>query len=46
VLFITGYAGSVLEDQLAPGMEIMGKPFALAALSDKVRRMLNTAPSG
>ena len=35
VLFITGYAGMALEDQLAPGMVVIGKPFTLAALAAK-----------
>jgi len=29
VLFITGYAGSLFQDQLAPGMDVIGKPFTL-----------------
>ena len=40
VLFITGYAGGVFEGQLAPGMEVMGKPFTLDALAAKVRGMV------
>lgn len=40
VLFITGYAGSALEGLLAPGMEVIGKPFALDALAARVRAML------
>ena len=48
VLFITGYAGSVLKDQLAPGMEMIGKPFALDALAIRISSMLkdqaNTRP--
>ena len=40
VLFITGYAGGALEGQLAPGMQVIGKPFALDALAAKVRMML------
>ncbi len=43
VLFITGYAGHALEGQLAPGMEIIGKPFALDALAAKIRDMLEAA---
>ena len=43
VLFITGYAGSALDGQLAPGMEVIGKPFALDALAAKVRAMLEPA---
>ena len=38
VLFITGFAGSVLKEQLAPGMEVIGKPFALDALAAQVQR--------
>jgi CheY-like chemotaxis protein len=45
VLFITGYAGSILKDQLAPGMEVIGKPFALDILVTKVRAMLEAAPA-
>ncbi len=48
VLFITGYAGSVLQDQLAPGMEVIGKPFTLDALVTRISSMLkgqaNTRP--
>ena len=40
VLFITGYAGNALEGQLAPGMQVIGKPSALNALAAKVRMML------
>jgi len=29
VLFITGYASSALDGQIASGMEAIGKPFAL-----------------
>ena len=39
VLFITGYAGSAL-DRLAPGMEVIAKPFALDALAAKISSML------
>ncbi len=42
-LFITGYEGSALEGQLAPGIEMIGKPFALDALAAKVRAMLEAA---
>jgi len=45
VLFITGYAGSALDGQLAPGMEVIGKPFALDALAARVRAMLKAAPA-
>ncbi len=44
VLFITGYVDGVLDCQLAPGMEVIGKPFALDALSARVRAMLGAAP--
>ncbi len=40
VLFITGYAGDALEEQLAPGMQVIGKPFALDALDVRIRAML------
>ena len=40
VLFITGYADGALDHQLAPGMEVIGKPFALDALAARVRAML------
>lgn len=45
VLFITGYAGSALDGQLAPGMEVIGKPFALDALAAEVRAMLELTPA-
>ncbi len=45
VLFITGYAGSTLETQLAPRMGVMGKPFTLDALAEQIRTMLETAPA-
>jgi len=44
VLFITGYADGALDGQLAPGMEVIGKPFALDALATRVRAMLEGAP--
>ena len=40
VLFITGYAGAALEEALAPGMAMLGKPFALDALAAQVGAML------
>jgi PAS domain S-box-containing protein len=40
VLFVTGYAGDALEAQLAPGMAVMTKPFALGALIARVQAML------
>ncbi|PPQ27977.1 PAS domain S-box protein [Rhodopila globiformis] len=46
VILITGYAGRALEaGELAPGMELMRKPFALAALTNRVRALLVEAPS-
>jgi len=42
VLFITGYAGDALERQLAPGTQVIGKPFALDALAVRIRAMLET----
>jgi PAS domain S-box-containing protein len=39
VLLITGYAGGVLEGELAPGMAVLGKPFRLNALATKVQQM-------
>ena len=44
VLFITGYAGSALNEHLAPGMAVIGKPFALDALAGRVRAMLGPTP--
>jgi DNA-binding response OmpR family regulator len=44
VLLITGYAGAALTDwQLAPGMEVMGKPFELDALAARVGDLLKQA---
>ena len=43
VLFITGYAGSTLDGELAPGMAVIGKPFALNALAAQVRALLEMA---
>jgi CheY-like chemotaxis protein len=40
VLFITGYAGAILEGQLAPGMLVIGKPFTLEAIAAKVKSMI------
>ena len=45
ILFITGYAGGALEGQLAPGMEVIGKPFALDDLAAKVRTMMEETPT-
>ena len=40
VLFITGFAGGALQEGLAAGMEILGKPFKINALATRVRRMV------
>jgi CheY-like chemotaxis protein len=40
VLFITGYAGSVLKDELAPDMEVIRKPFTLDVLAARIGAML------
>ncbi len=44
VLFITGYAGDALEmpdaGGLPTGMEVIGKPFTLAALADRLADMI------
>ena len=40
VLLVTGYAGSALDDQLGPDVQVMGKPFSLAQLSARVGAML------
>ena len=45
VLFITGYAGSMLDGQLARGMEVISKPFTLDALTAKLGRMAETSAS-
>ncbi len=44
ILFITGYAATAASrtDFLAPGMEMITKPFAIDALAQKVREILNT----
>jgi CheY-like chemotaxis protein len=45
VLFITGYAenAAVGHGHLAPGMQILAKPFVIAALANKVREMMEVA---
>jgi CheY-like chemotaxis protein len=44
VLLITGYAGADFDKTaLPPGMEILSKPFDLAALAARVRAMLDAA---
>jgi CheY-like chemotaxis protein len=47
VLFITGYAenAAVGNGLLAPGMEVLTKPFAMASLGQKVREMIEGAGS-
>jgi hypothetical protein len=42
VLFITGYAENAVvgNGHLDAGMQVMTKPFAMAALGDKVREMI------
>jgi PAS domain S-box-containing protein len=45
VLFITGYAeGNVIggKDSLAPGMQVMIKPFAMEALASRVRELVDS----
>jgi CheY-like chemotaxis protein len=43
VMLITGYAGKALDDAaLAPGMEVLRKPFALDALTARVCTLLRT----
>jgi CheY-like chemotaxis protein len=41
VLLITGYAGIILDGQLAPDMAVLGKPFAFDALAARTRAMLD-----
>jgi hypothetical protein len=45
ILFITGYAvnAAVGHGHLAPGMQILAKPFVIAALVNKVREMMEVA---
>jgi len=40
VLLVTGYAGSALERQLAPGMQVIGKPFMLETLAAQVGTLM------
>ncbi|WP_348642121.1 hypothetical protein [Methylobacterium sp. WL6] len=42
VLFITGYAenAALNHGHLAPGMEILVKPFALEALASRIRSLI------
>ncbi len=46
VLLITGYAGDAIKGQgrLAPGMELLGKPFGLEVLAIRVRKMIGRTP--
>ncbi|WP_447919881.1 PAS domain-containing protein [Achromobacter aegrifaciens] len=48
VLLMTGYAESAARDQgfLEQGLELIVKPFQLDKLSERVQRMLDTAPDG
>ena len=43
VLFITGYAGTAFDGRLAPGMEMISKPFPLDALAVRVQALLEAA---
>ena len=43
VLFVTGYAGTAFEGRLAPGMEVISKPFPLDALAVRVQALLEAA---
>ena len=46
VLFITGYAEShaIRTGRLAPGMEVMTKPFSMEALVEKIKKMISKKP--
>jgi PAS domain S-box-containing protein len=47
VLFISGYAAKVFGPaDLAPGMELIPKPFALDTLTARVRAILEASPTG
>ncbi|CLP60897.1 Blue-light-activated protein [Mycobacterium tuberculosis] len=48
VLFITGYAATAASrpDFLAPGMEMITKPFAMDDLAQKVREILTSRQNG
>jgi DNA-binding response OmpR family regulator len=43
VLFITGYAenAAIGHGHLAPGMQVITKPFAINALGDRIRQMID-----
>jgi CheY-like chemotaxis protein len=46
VLFVTGYAETAAGNSfLEPGMEIIAKPFAMDALANRVREMIQSGPS-
>jgi PAS domain S-box-containing protein len=47
VLFVTGYAENALvgNGHLDAGMEVLTKPFVLADLGDRIRKMLETRPA-
>ena len=44
VLFITGYAENAVvgNGHLDPGMQVITKPFAIEALGEKVREMIDS----
>jgi len=46
ILFLTGYAehATARSEFLAPGMEMMTKPFAIADLARKIRQIIETGP--
>jgi CheY-like chemotaxis protein len=47
VLLISGYAAKVFaQADLAPGMELMAKPFALDVLTGRVRAILEASRAG
>lgn len=47
VVLSSGYAGTSLDKmKLAPGMQVMGKPFTLDALASRVRTMLEAPLAG
>jgi CheY-like chemotaxis protein len=47
VLFVTGYAGTAAAggDHLGPGMSVLGKPFAVEGLVNKVSAILQGSAS-
>jgi signal transduction histidine kinase/CheY-like chemotaxis protein len=42
VIFMTGYAGTAKADGLPAGMEVIAKPFAIDALTKRIRGLLET----